>query len=176
MLYFRLLMRHRAALNPTDLERLLAAKSGLTNPVPSTSLSVDAHKAARAEVKRRILAIRNKDRSISRLKFLWRDYKPSFFWFETFELIRKLLQASVVSLLFRGTSVQMLLQMILSLVCALILHTQRPYIDLENTTLAIACQWLLFVVSFVAMLIKLTQTSGLHEWVSGAFILSSFVL
>jgi hypothetical protein len=77
-----------------------------------------------------VIAVREQDPSVVYLRFLWcvrraapsrspspsrrRPYKPPYYWFEVFELIRKLAQTSLVVFVRNGSAEQMIFQLVIT--------------------------------------------------------------
>ena len=106
-------------------------------------------------------AMRMTNRDIRYLKFLWAHYKPKYFWFEVFELIRKLSQTSIVVFVAPGSSPQIVFQLLTTVVSVVVLNSFSPYYRKANNYLAVTAQWSLFGISLTTLLIKYTQISGL---------------
>jgi len=105
------------------------------------------------------IEVRKGDPAIQHVKFLWEAYRPRFYWFEVWELVRKLVQTSVLVFVAAGTSLQMIFQLGVTLVSVFILHVARPYIFAGDLYLALSAQWAIFAISFLSLLIKLDQSA-----------------
>jgi hypothetical protein len=126
-MYFALLYRHRRAINPP--------MSG-----------------ARDEAM--IEAMRDEDKSIAHLRFLFRSYHPRFYWFEIFELLRKLAQISLLVFVTPGSTIQVIFELAMTFVVIAVLSGLRPYVNGNDTFLAVAAQWTIFAVAFLALLLR----------------------
>ena len=135
--YFAVLWRERDRIAP------LAGKTGVTVKVQ--------------------MAVREKDRSIMHSRFLWRPYKPAFWWVEVFELGRKLAQTSVIVFVGSGQpELQAVYQLVITIVSVVLMNTLMPYAERSNNLLAIASLWVIFSISFLA-LIKQLSTGRVYD-------------
>ena len=137
-------------------------------------------------------AMRAEDRSIAYLYFLWKPYKARYFWFgeflvpcpkfifwgqapksstnvmmimtETFELIRKLAQTSIVVFIAPGSSPQIVFQLLVTVVSVVVLNSLTPYVQRKHNLLAAMAQWSIFGISLVTLLIKFNRLNSLNEY------------
>jgi hypothetical protein len=105
--------------------------------------------------------MRANNRDIRYLRFLWLPYKPRYFWFEIFELLRKLAQTSIVVFVAPGSSPQIVFQMLTTMISVVVLNTAAPYVDSANTLLALIAQWSLFAIVLITLLIKFNLSAGI---------------
>jgi len=117
------------------------------------------HKAIKVAI-----AVRNADRGVVYLKFLWSPYKPRYYWYEVFELCRKLAQTSVIVFVSPGNTGQMVYQVMITVIAVIILNTTLPYIDRDDNILALTAQWVIFMMSFLVLLYKMQLETGLEEY------------
>jgi len=68
-------------------------------------------------------------------------------------------QTSVLVFVDQGSSLQMIFQLGVTLLSVFILHTARPYIKRGDLYLAVLAQWVIFAISFIALLIDLENQS-----------------
>lgn len=81
------------------------------------------------------------------LKFLWKPYRTPFFWFEVFELLRKLAQTAVrllcmcvggliflqvVVFVAQGTNGQVVFQLVVTALSVIVINSLLPYADRAN--------------------------------------------
>jgi hypothetical protein len=104
-----------------------------------------------------IIESRNADPRVQHLSFLVISYKPSCWWYEVVETVRKLLLTSCVILLgTNGDSTNRVLYAIVVQLAALAhLHLMMPYINPRLNTLALMSNWALFALLFVVLLLKI---------------------
>jgi hypothetical protein len=114
------------------------------------------------------LQVRDKNPLIQHTKFLWGSYKPRFFWFEVWELVRKLLQTSALVFAAPGSSKQMLFQLAVTLCSVVVLHVCSPYLKMADMVLALLAQWCIFIIALLAMIIKLDNTASVPTYGGGA--------
>lgn len=104
-------------------------------------------------------AMRTQDRSIAYLHFLWQPYRARYYWFEIFELVRKLFQTSIVVFIAPGTSPQIVFQLLVTVVSVVIINSLVPYIEVKHNLLAVTAQWCIFGISLVTLLTKFNRAS-----------------
>ena len=105
------------------------------------------------------------------LNFLVRSYEPELFWFEPFDLLRKLVQTTLVSFLFDGEPTQLVLTMLLCLTVIGVTSYFRPYKEDSDDRLAIATQCSIFLMVFCALLRRVDVAGD-----DGAFTSLLFVI
>jgi len=98
-------------------------------------------------------AVRDEDRTIAHLRFLWEPYVPRYYAFEVFEQARKLAQTSLVTLVPNGSAAQIVVQLIISFVAISVLSGLRPYRRADDNTLATFAQWVIFAVAFISLVV-----------------------
>lgn len=76
----------------------------------------------------------------------------------------------------------MVFQMMFTIFVAIVLHVARPYVLTSNLVLALAAQWSIFALSFLAMLVKVNREaeslnlSTMNEDTLNALLVAIFVL
>ena len=90
-------------------------------------------------------------------QFLTREYKPSCYWWEVIEMIRRLSLTSVVLLIVPQESelMRLVFAMVITLISLCAVALIAPYRRTDNNTLAIIAQLMLLFVLLVSMIIKL---------------------
>lgn len=94
-LYWAILNRSKSELNPRSIE--VGGKTSTSNSNPSANLSISTLLTKDGRNEGMIVEMRKRNGSIRIHRFLWLPYRPKFYWYENFELLRKLFQASIVS-------------------------------------------------------------------------------
>ena len=100
------------------------------------------------------------------------------YWFEIWENIRKLFQISLIIFVGAGNSLQIVAEMVITLISVVVLHVARPYVLQANLILALIAQWSIFAMSLVALLIKLDQaaaTPAFNEQAMGDMLIVIFL-
>jgi len=101
-----------------------------------------------------IVSKRDADSSIVHLRFLWEAYRPKYYAFEVFELIRKLAQTSLIVFIANGTATQIIIQLFISFVAISVLSGLQPYLRNDDNVLAALAQWIIFAVAFISLVVK----------------------
>ena len=83
---------------------------------------------------------------------------------ETFELIRKLAQTSLVVFITPGSSPQVIFQLLVTVISVVMLNSLTPYIEYRHNLLASVAQWAIFGIALVTLLIKFNQASNYTEY------------
>ncbi len=86
-------------------------------------------------------------KTLQRLGFLFQSYRPSVWYFEIIEIVRKLIMASILIFVYAGTSAQVAVGFIVTLVALLLSLWLHPFNDdsLQGATLCLSvsclCAW-----------------------------------
>jgi hypothetical protein len=105
------------------------------------------------------LALREDDLRIAHLRFLWIQMKPNRWWYETVDMLRRLLLSSAYVFLDRGSANQMICQVALAMIFLVILNAVRPYEQASNAVLAVATQYVILCVSMISLVLRLGGSS-----------------
>jgi hypothetical protein len=103
--------------------------------------------------------LREQDESILYLQFLFKSYKPAFYWFEVAELIRKLAQTSLIVFFDPGSSQQIITQLFITAFFVSLVGWLQPYREAADNFLALLALWVIFGISFTSLLIRLDVTT-----------------
>lgn len=91
---------------------------------------------------------------IQHINFLWRDYRPEFWWFEIYEYIRRLSLIILPGLCEAGGIVQLSLTMVL-VVFSLQLYSEcKPFPEVEENVLSRISQWSALITLLVSSVYK----------------------
>lgn len=136
------------------------------------------HALAR-EARRRLeslnsLALREQNMSeIEHLSFLFRAYEPRYYWWESFEMLRKLLLTSVAIFVGRGTIAQVVFSICVSMLYVMALTRARPYVFTSDDAGATATAWSALIGMLSALLLYI-QSKGssedIDEWLMEAVL------
>ena len=89
-----------------------------------------------------------------RISFLYADYRPGCWWFEIFELYRKVLLTGVSVLVLRRTVSQLALGLVVAQASLLTYSLTKPYLDRATNMFAVAAQTSLFMTLLGGILVK----------------------
>jgi hypothetical protein len=106
---------------------LFTNRKGLNPPTNSTDKNL-------------ALYIRDHNRDLYPLRFLFRDYACNTWWFEVAEMYRRILFVSVLGFISNSPSIKASLGCILAILSAVYIRDAKPYRLSETNTLAHVCQ------------------------------------
>ncbi|GMH76388.1 hypothetical protein TrLO_g509 [Triparma laevis f. longispina] len=100
---------------------------------------------------------RENDPDIKHISFLWRDYRPKYWWFEVYECGRRLSLTGGLILIGSGSdSVEQLVYALLISVIGLFVITHcKPYNESEENAIAEYTAWAIFLTFLAAIMITL---------------------
>jgi hypothetical protein len=75
-----------------------------------------------------------KDKTVKALSFLYGSYEPKFWWFEIFETLRKLALTGFLVFIAPGTTAQVVVSLVMSMVALGVYLKTEPFIDSFNNT------------------------------------------
>ena len=121
--------------------------------------------------------LEEKNRKIKRLNFLYGNYEPSCWWFDIFEMCRRLLLTAGVSFLNPGSASQILFSIICGLGSMRIYSGYKPFIDPKLDRLAEVMQWQIIFTMLAALALKVNIDGETLEdkfWFDAMLILLQF--
>lgn len=90
----------------------------------------------------------------TQLDFLHSTYKDEFWWWETYDSIRRLSLTGITVVILPGSAAQCAFGVILSQVHLKIYTTSRPFIDNEDNVFAELAQYTILATYFAALLLR----------------------
>lgn len=121
---------------------------------------------------------RKSSMNVQFLRILWGTYKPQFYLWDIFDLMRRLVLTAFVLLHAPGKSMlQAILGMLVSLVAIKIYRDSRPFRNVANNYVAEVTQWSTFCAFFALHLFDLSQerSSSLGRIVSTCILIMTCV-
>lgn len=103
------------------------------------------------------------------LQLLFDPYKPHLWYWELVETINRLMLTGVLVLISQGSAIQIVFGVAISLVFLRIYDVNKPYSDNNLQVLRESSQWQIFLVFFVAMLLK-ADFGSLDNTALGVFL------
>lgn len=139
LVYALVLFRNRSSINP-DWRKVVdvAEKRFVSNRV------IQAEK----------IKVRNTVEEIDNIKLLFDSFVPKRWYFELFDCARRLLLGAVPVLIFRGSSLQIIIVLLVSLCSVATFMFFKPYIHAHDNNLAILAQWSITFIVISAMTIN----------------------
>ena len=98
---------------------------------------------------------RENNPEIQHISFLWRDYRPEYWWFELFENFRRLCLTGALVWFTPGSTGQYIVSIILAYGCLNVYKTTLPHIKSEENALAEVAQHSIFFTLLAAIMVKL---------------------
>jgi serine/threonine protein kinase/membrane protein implicated in regulation of membrane protease activity len=187
LLWFVLLWRIRDKVNPqgADKYRVKSVKPGekanrgrrvnVTSTATSSSglaASVVAQGGLLSETEKSAVRGRNGDPSIQYLSFLWKDYMPARWYYEVFEMYRRIIFIAVIPLLGNEQSIRAIIGCMLSLVMIGFVREVSPFIRGATNILLGVAQYQIFLTFFAAFIIV---TDGLAHLGLSTFALGALL-
>eukprot|EP00519_Triparma_laevis_P015817 CAMPEP_0182493554 /NCGR_PEP_ID=MMETSP1321-20130603/2498_1 /TAXON_ID=91990 /ORGANISM="Bolidomonas sp., Strain RCC1657" /LENGTH=220 /DNA_ID=CAMNT_0024696353 /DNA_START=22 /DNA_END=681 /DNA_ORIENTATION=+ len=100
---------------------------------------------------------RQTNQNIQHIVFLWRDYRPEFWWFEIYECFRRLSFTGMLVVFEPGSPPQLCFSMILALLSSLMYEHNQPFEKTEENTLAQISSVSIFLTLLAGILITLKE-------------------
>jgi hypothetical protein len=92
--------------------------------------------------------------TLKALSFLYDSYEPKFWWFEIFETLRKLSLTGLMVFLAPGTTGQVVISLIMSMVSLIVYNSTQPFIESYNNYLSFVANAQLVATLIGALAIK----------------------
>ncbi|GMH74897.1 hypothetical protein TL16_g06590 [Triparma laevis f. inornata] len=96
--------------------------------------------------------------NIQCIVFLWRDYRPDFWWFEIYECFRRLNFTGVLLFFSPGSPGQLCFSLILALTGSLVYAYSQPFMKVEDNTLAQTSSVSFFLTLLAAIMVQLKSS------------------
>lgn len=115
--------------------------------------------SARADIKGRESAANNQDYTqrnhhLNSIQLLYEQYKPEVWYWEIVETANRLLLTGVLVVISQGSGAQVIVGTMVSVFFLKVTDVWCPYIDSKVQTLREICQWQIFFVFFLALVLK----------------------
>uniref|UniRef100_A0A7S2HIT6 Uncharacterized protein n=1 Tax=Octactis speculum TaxID=3111310 RepID=A0A7S2HIT6_9STRA len=144
-MYFTLLWRNRHIIDPSLDETGARARMGD---------NFGKSRVAQA------LEIRNADRKIQYLAFLFESFEPRYWWWEVFESFRRLTMTSFQVFIFPGSSRQMFTSLAASFLFVKMYSYCNPYVLDSDDILAETVQWVTALTIGIALMLSVGSISS----------------
>lgn len=139
------LIRYRALINP-DWRKVIDEKE---------KAFVSNHVIQREKIK-----VRRSYEDIRNISLLYDSYTPKRWYFELFDCARRLMLGAIPVLILRGSSLQIIIVLLVSLASVAVFMNMTPYIHRHDNHLAILAQWSITLVVITALVIKVQAVDG----------------
>jgi hypothetical protein len=114
--------------------------------------------------------IKLKNDKILPMQYLFSCYKPEYWYFEVIETLRRLLLTGFLSLLFPGTTKQLVVGLFVNIFFVILYSFLNPYKEKDLQFISFLCQCQLTMIFFISILFK----EGVN--ISSAFIDSMLII
>ena len=113
---------------------------------------------------------RENNEAIQSIGFLWKDYRPEYWWFEIFENMRRFFFTAVTKMDWfpNGSPLQMALLLLVAHICIHVYGMTCPFREFDENLTARFGQW----VIFFQLLISLVATAREHASTQGTINIS----
>ena len=114
------------------------------------------------------------DPSLRKIAFLFEMYEPRMWWFEVFECMRRLLLTGMLVFVDPGSSNQIIVAMLISIVSIVVYSHLLPFINDDDDQLAVVSNWAVFFTLFGALIVRLrvNETEGYDNNVFGLLLIA----
>jgi hypothetical protein len=85
--------------------------------------------------------------------FLYASYVPQFYYWETIELIKKVFFVGVMVFIEPDTAMQLVVGAVAAVLMTLLYSSARPYVEHDDNTLQLVCQFTVFMTYFMGVLL-----------------------
>lgn len=94
------------------------------------------------------------------LSFLYKAYRPNYWWFEVYELVRKLFLTGLIIFVAAGTATQIAIACVICVVTTALHLRLQPYEDRWDDILQTCSLSELLIMTYCALLLKLDLTGA----------------
>lgn len=94
---------------------------------------------------------------IQHLSFLYENYAPKRWYFEVLDCFRRLFLTAVPVLILRGTSIQLLLVLLASLIWCIVYMALKPFEMPNDNSIAILSQWAISFTLIGGVMLKVSE-------------------
>lgn len=110
---------------------------------------------------------------------LYKSYEPQYYWWESVELIRKLMLTGVIIFIMPETPTQLGIGLMLTLFFIVLYSLNRPLKDEQDDVLQLVCQLTIFTDYFAGLLLMVeaegVDSAAFHEFLLSINILPVFL-
>eukprot|EP00981_Chlorochromonas_danica_P002442 scaffold471_cov318-Ochromonas_danica.AAC.33 len=110
------------------------------------------------------IKIRKTYEEIANIKLLYDSYVPKRWYFELFDCARRLLLGAIPVLVLPGSTLQVIIVLLISLVSVATFMHFSPYIHVHDNNLAVMAQWSITLVLISALIIKVEAMSSSENY------------
>ena len=97
------------------------------------------------------------DLKVLPFKFLWRDFRPHMYYYESIECIRRILLTGLLVFIRPGSSVQTIFAVLLAFICLVGFEVSRPHINPFDTWTYRMGTVIVFLTNYMGLLIRVQE-------------------
>lgn len=106
------------------------------------------------------IKVRNTYEQIANISLLFDSYVPKRWYFELFDCVRRLLLGAIPVLVMQGSTLQVIMVLLVSLASVAVYMQFQPYIHVHDNQLAILTQWSITLVVIASLIIQVQAVSS----------------
>ena len=133
---------------------------------PESSKVIDAEEkeiVSQKVVQKEKMKVRSTYEEIRNIKNLFESYIPKRWYFELIDCARRLCLGAIPVLIFRGSTLQIVIVLLVSLFSVCAFMYLQPYIHSQDNHLAIIAQWSITLIVISAMIIKVQAVDNTNQ-------------
>lgn len=111
--------------------------------------------------------LRDTDRELDELRFLFASYKPSYFYAEVVEMYRRTIMIGILPLLAASTALRAVLGEVFALMSLVCFRETEPFLQHATNLLAAVSQYCVLVTFGAALIIETGISQGLNSFAFG---------
>lgn len=143
---------------------------------PRTYLVVrddEKHLVSQRVIQEEKIKLRDTYEDLKYIAFLYETYEPQRWYFEILDCGRRLFLTAIPVLIMRGTVVQIVLVMVVSLACVAAYMELKPYVTRSDNLVAVVTQWVITLTLIVTIMF---QVSAEEEDETGKTVLAIILI
>lgn len=145
---------------PTVYAYLLISNHSKVNPSSKLVVEKREKKYIREKIlQKEKIKVRRTYKEIENISFLYENYKPKRWYFEIFDCFRRLSLGAIPLLILRGSVLQIVIVLLISLASIAAYMSTDPYIANSDNQLAVIAQWSITLTLIAAIVIRVNASS-----------------
>lgn len=171
-----LLWRNRRRLNPIIPDNYLARRSssGTVEHTQAFQRERLRHKIAMQQLAK--LDIRDKDKNLRFLEFVFEEYEPRCYMFPVFEILRRIFLTAMLMAFYPGSMTQVVVGMLASMISFTVYNHYEPYIEDDDDVVSAVAQTQLILVYFAAFVVYASENMDSKEGVFSSDAFGVFLI
>eukprot|EP00937_MAST-01D_sp_MAST-1D-sp2_P002947 g2947.t1 len=170
-LYTYMLWQYRESICPEERPWQSACGAKVIPPLCDSTAESNALLDERAKLVK-------ENTELKSMQFLFKEYEPRFWWFESFECFRRLMLTGGTVFFMEGSATQITFGILVALLSVQVYARTQPFIEDDDDLLAMVAQWGVFFTLFGGLVVKvkIPQDDGYGSgWLDSLLILVNAV-